>query len=514
MDKNTAGKWVVFAFNRTTNAPLTGDAANITANIRIDGGAANAVDDTNPTELEDGFYIFDVTAAETNGTNLLMTPASTTSDIQVIGCPAAVNTLDIPTNAEFNARTQPTADYFDPAADTVANVTLVATTTTNTDMRGTDSASTLTAAQVNTEVDTALSDIHLDHLLAVDYDPASKPGAATALLNEMVENDAGVSRYTAHSLGQAPSGTGASAVSIRQEMDNNSTRLAAIETDTGTDIPATLTNMSGSGFLTGTDSLEAIRDRGDSAWTTGAGGSAPTVGEIRTELETNGGKLDHVWETTEDDAGVRRFSTNALEQAPSGTGMDAAETRTALGMASANMDTQLGDIPTVSEFNARTLPVADYFDPAIDTVANVTLVGTTTTNTDMVSGFATSAALATVDGNVDDISTRIPAALSTGRMVCDAEAISSSTDAADRLEASAETIVPATVNDAAASTTSFITDLASGVDDFYNGRIVIFTSGALANQASDITDYTGSTKTVTVTALTTAPANSSTFVIV
>jgi hypothetical protein len=67
---------------------------------------------------------------------------------------------------------------FNPATDTVANVTLVATTTTNTDMRGTDSANTIapdnagitqiqtdisnlndiSPAQVNTEVDTALSD--------------------------------------------------------------------------------------------------------------------------------------------------------------------------------------------------------------------------------------------------------------------------------------------------------------------------------------------------------------------
>jgi hypothetical protein len=64
---------------------------------------------------------------------------------------------------------------------------------------------------VNAEVDTALTDIHLDHLLAVDYDPAAKPGTATALLNEIVESDAGVSRFTANALEQAPSGTGASA---------------------------------------------------------------------------------------------------------------------------------------------------------------------------------------------------------------------------------------------------------------------------------------------------------------
>ena len=50
---------------------------------------------------------------------------------------------------------------FDPATDVVARVTLVDTTTANTDMRGTDGANTqapLTAAQVNAEVDTALAD--------------------------------------------------------------------------------------------------------------------------------------------------------------------------------------------------------------------------------------------------------------------------------------------------------------------------------------------------------------------
>ena len=69
-----------------------------------------------------------------------------------------------------------------------------------------DDLNDVSPAQVNTEVDTALTDIHLDHLLAADYDPASKPGTATALLNEIVENDGGVSRFTANALEQAPSG--------------------------------------------------------------------------------------------------------------------------------------------------------------------------------------------------------------------------------------------------------------------------------------------------------------------
>ena len=90
MKKNTATKWIVFAFDRTDNTPKTGDAAQITADVYIDGGAANAVDDTNPAELGAGYYIFDITAAECNGDVVVISPASSTADIQVIGVPGAV----------------------------------------------------------------------------------------------------------------------------------------------------------------------------------------------------------------------------------------------------------------------------------------------------------------------------------------------------------------------------------------------------------------------------------------
>ena len=53
-------------------------------------------------------------------------------------------------------------------------------------------------------------------------------------------------------------------------------------------------------------------------------------------------------------------------------GLDAAGVRAALGLSSANLDTQLGDLPTTSEFNARTLASADYFDFANDTVTTDT----------------------------------------------------------------------------------------------------------------------------------------------
>jgi hypothetical protein len=110
---------------------------------------------------------------------------------------------DLPTNAEL-ATSQAAAD----------DATLAAIAALN----------NLSAAQVKTQVDTALTDIHLDHLLATTYDPASKPGAADALLNELVENDGGVARYTANALEQAP--TGGSAPTAEEIADEVRVELA------------------------------------------------------------------------------------------------------------------------------------------------------------------------------------------------------------------------------------------------------------------------------------------------
>lgn len=99
----------------------------------------------------------------------------------------------VPTTAEFNARTLLAASYFDPATDAVANVTLVGTTTTLTNLPAI-TANWLTATGI----------------------------AATALngkgdWNTVVPDAAGV----------APT-----AIENRQEMDTNSTQLAAIVLDT------------------------------------------------------------------------------------------------------------------------------------------------------------------------------------------------------------------------------------------------------------------------------------------
>jgi hypothetical protein len=106
----------------------------------------------------------------------------------------------------------------------------------------------------------------------------------------------------------------------------------------------------------------------------------------------------------------------------------------------------------------------------------------------------------TLDDLVDDLEGRLTAALATqlaahslgvGRGVVDA---GSSTTA----------LIMKSVNGAAADAT----------DDHYNGRHVVFTSGALLLQAASITDYVGATKTATISAVTDTPAEDVTFVIV
>ena len=91
MQKNKAGKWIVYAYDTSTNLPVTGDAANITADVYIDG-VSNAIDDTSPIELSGGYYIFDLTSLETNGDSLLIVATSTTGSVRVIGKPEALYT--------------------------------------------------------------------------------------------------------------------------------------------------------------------------------------------------------------------------------------------------------------------------------------------------------------------------------------------------------------------------------------------------------------------------------------
>lgn len=237
LQKNVASqKWRVFAFDITDGSAQTADAANITAKIAKDWAAAAATNDLNPTEVEDGYYVFDLTQAETNADVLDLYPESSTANIQVVGVPGTIFTtppnfsaLGIASDGDISGNVD--GNVIGSVASVTADVGVnewngVSLGTTNplpnaaagaagglpTDSTGKTAFNDLSEVQVKAQCDAAIVTYHLDHLLATDYDPASKPGVATALLNELVENDGGVSRYTANALEQAPTPPTATAI--------------------------------------------------------------------------------------------------------------------------------------------------------------------------------------------------------------------------------------------------------------------------------------------------------------
>ena len=96
MFKNVAAKFMVFAFDATTNVPKTGDQANITAYVSKDYGTVTVLADTGATEMDatnaPGYYLFDAAQAETNADVLLVSGKSSTANIKVVGAPATIYT--------------------------------------------------------------------------------------------------------------------------------------------------------------------------------------------------------------------------------------------------------------------------------------------------------------------------------------------------------------------------------------------------------------------------------------
>jgi len=290
------------------------------------------------------------------------------------------------------------------------------------------------------EVATALENIHLDHLLAVEYDPASKPGVATALLNELVESDAGVSRLTENALEQAPSGTGASAATIADAVWDE----AIASHNTGTTfggknqkvVPSeTIADYKAVGFSThAAADVWAVVAR---TLTANTNLNDITAADVKTAIEVAGSHLTLIKAQTDDLADGARLDLL----------IDAIKAITdALPNAGALTDlaTAIDGVPTTAEFEARTL----------------------------------------------------------------------STEATVKLEASAGSIVVAAAAAGTLSNIAMTTTLTEITDDHYNGRIIIWTSGVLQNQATNITDYNGATKMLTYTAVTEAPTAADSFVIV
>ena len=173
-------------------------------------------------------------------------------------------------------------------------------------------------------------------------------------------------------------------------------------------------------------------------------------------------------------------------------------------------------------------------------LATQTSVDDLPTNAELATALGTAddavlAAIATVQSDTNDIQTRLPAALESGRIAAALDSAATAalvdliwdepltgathnvaTSSGKRLrQTTAFQQIDSTVIDASATTTTFVTGLTSSVDNFYNDSMLVFTDGALAGQVRAIYDYIGATKTIILAeALTSAPVNGVAFTIV
>lgn len=297
---------------------------------------------------------------------------------------------------------------------TPTNIT-AGTITTVTNLTNAPTSGDLTAtmkASVNAEVDAAIETYHLDHLLAATYDPASKPGAADALLNELIGNDGGVSQFTANALELAPTGGSApTAVEIRQEIDANSTQLAAIVADTN----ELQTDWANGGRL------DNILD---------ARASQSSVDTIDDFLDT---EIAAILEDTGTTIPAQISALNNLSAAQVNAEVDAA-------LADINLDHLVKnavdtDFPTTVHLNSVIGHLADNgtsasFDRTTDSLEAL-----------QAEHDATQSAVSAVDDFVDTEVAAIKAQTDkltfdgSNRVIADAQAISASTAAADNIEA-------------------------------------------------------------------------------
>jgi hypothetical protein len=298
---------VVFRAKLTADGePATGKTIPIT--ISKDGGetfANPAAGATNATEGVDGWYRFTLGIADTNTAGPLVWQGSESTIADVGGVFIVVSSvspqdladalLETPVPGTFTAGTVGyiIGTNLNATVSSRASQTSVDDVPTNAELStalGTSDDAVLAAvaalndlssAEVQTAANAALVANHLDHLLAADYDPAAKPGVATALLNELVESDSGVSRFSANTLETAPTGTGEGGAGLDAAGVRAAIGLAAANLD------AQLL-----GIQTDADAILA------------------DTSELQTDW-TNGGRLDLILDSRSSQTSVDGVPTNA-----------------------------------------------------------------------------------------------------------------------------------------------------------------------------------------------------------
>lgn len=199
-------------------------------------------------------------------------------------------------------------------------------------------------------------------------------------------------------------------------------------------------------------------------------------------------------------------------------------------------------VADVKKWNGTAVPAEHTAGYPIVTVKDGTGTGEIDTASGVVlakdhlgAALATASALATVQADTDDIQTRIPAALVSGRIDASVGAMAANVLTATAINADA--ITAAKIADAAIDRATFAVDTglrssrsntaaagaagsitldasAGSVDNFYKGMLIYITGGTGIGQLRVCTGYTGSTQVATVAPnWATNPDNTSTFAV-
>jgi hypothetical protein len=292
-----------------------------------------------------------------------------------------------------------------------------------------------------------------------------------------------------------------------------------------------------------TDAIDADAIKADAVTEIQAGlATATNVSDaqaaIITQVDANETKIDAVKAKT-DNLPSDPADQSAVEAAITAATSPLA-TAANLATVAGYLDTEIAAI--LADTNELQLDWADggRLDLILDARSSQTSVDDLPTNAELATALGTAddavlAAIATVQADTDNIQTRLPAALESGRIAAALDSAATAalvdliwdepltgathnvaTSSGKRLrQSTAFQQIDSTVIDASATATTFVTGLDSVVDDFYNDSMLVFTDGALAGQVRSIVDYVGATKTIVLEEpLTSAPVNGVAFTIV
>jgi phage baseplate assembly protein W len=225
--------------------------------------------------------------------------------------------------------------------------------------------------------------------------------------------------------------------------------LNAYDPPTDTEMVAAFTQIKGATWAT-TDTLESIRDRGDAAWTTATGFSTHSAADVVTALGTG--------------SSLTALATAAALTTVDGIVDDILLDTAVIGAAGAGLTAVPWNAAWDAEVQSECADALAAYDPP------------------------TKAELDTAESNIRG---------------ADSDTLKTLSDQIDGLAtAAAPQLLQNTTIATLASQTSFTLTAGSADDDAYNGGIIVVTDQSTATQKAvgSISDYTGSTKTVTLSA--------------